>query len=110
MLTILILYGRLPRKITLTGFYRNNILVGNEVTSRVSIFPGEDVSAESKKVKRIVAQAHVPTVVDRYNAQVVYDNAVIARVGRPTQTNIDAEAAALVDLNAKIQAYDLFEA
>ncbi len=96
-------------KTTMTGFYRNDVLVGREAIDTRVIHPGQDVTGESKKVIRLVAQAHVPTVVDRYNAQKVYDRAVAARRASPTQANIDLEAAAKADLDAKILAYDLFE-
>jgi hypothetical protein len=97
-------------KSTMTGIYRNNVLIAKEPGDTRTIYPGQDASRESKKVQRIVAQAHVQTVVDRYNAQVAYDKAIKKRQDNPTQANIDAEATAKATLDAAIIAYDLFEA
>ena len=81
-----------------------------QIFEPVIVPPGVPVSNAPEKVNAMIAAAHIPTVVDKYESGLAYEAAKEKQAEKDTAKNRKAITTAKTKLDAAIQAYDAFEA
>jgi len=92
------------------GFYRDGVLVAEELVSNRLIEPGGDVSSESSKIRRVANALHVPTLIAKYQAEQEYQQAMENLAENNTPATRKAEVRLKKKRALKRQEYEDFEA